>query len=102
MELKEICKERGLPKWGTKEKFVKRILKNQKEKEPNIEKKKFLYGSQSFNKIYKTPNSWFVDKTGYIKVLENLDMDAILSLRPRRFGKSLWIDTLANYYDIKK
>jgi hypothetical protein len=41
-----------------------------------------------------------VDKTKYIRELEKLRVPTIRSLRPRGFGKSLWLDTLAKYYDI--
>lgn len=40
---------------------------------------------------------YYVDKTNYIPALE--DYKAPVFLRPRRFGKSLLISTLASYYD---
>lgn len=40
---------------------------------------------------------YYVDKTRYIAKLE--DYNAPVFLRPRRFGKSLWMSTLACYYD---
>src|SRR6266511_3481394 len=43
----------------------------------------------------------FVDKTEYIEKLENLDPEfRILVLRPRRFGKSTFLDMLCLYYDV--
>lgn len=43
---------------------------------------------------------YYVDKTKYIASLE--DYNAPVFLRPRRFGKSLLISTLASYYDRTK
>ncbi|MDR0892190.1 MAG: AAA family ATPase, partial [Mediterranea sp.] len=41
---------------------------------------------------------YYVDKTKYIPLLEKYK--APVFLRPRRFGKSLLVSTLAYYYDI--
>lgn len=43
---------------------------------------------------------YYVDKTDYIPKLE--DYNAPVFLRPRRFGKSLLVSTLACYYDRTK
>lgn len=43
---------------------------------------------------------YYVDKTNYIPGLE--DYNAPVFLRPRRFGKSLLVSTLAHYYDRTK
>ncbi len=43
---------------------------------------------------------YYVDKTEYIARLE--EYKAPVFLRPRRFGKSLWVSTLAHYYDRTK
>ena len=43
---------------------------------------------------------YYVDKTQYIPLLERYK--APVFLRPRRFGKSLFISTLAYYYDINE
>jgi Predicted AAA-ATPase len=40
-----------------------------------------------------------VDKTGYIRQIDEPFQRATLSLQPRRFGKSLWLQTLSKYYD---
>ena len=42
----------------------------------------------------------YVDKTKYIELLENNNDKSVHMLRPRRFGKSLFISTLSCYYDI--
>ena len=39
-----------------------------------------------------------MDKTRFIKMVEA--MDYVLHLRPRRFGKSLFVDMLDHYYDL--
>ncbi len=43
-------------------------------------------------------NSWYVDKTRFIPLLEGLNSPAIFFLRPRRFGKSLLLSVLDHYY----
>ena len=43
---------------------------------------------------------YYVDKTNYIPGLE--DYKAPVFLRPRRFGKSLFLNMLGLYYDINK
>jgi len=45
-------------------------------------------------------NGYYVDKTGFIPLLE--DYSSPVFLRPRRFGKSLWCTTLTYYYDINE
>ncbi|MBR0426739.1 MAG: AAA family ATPase [Clostridia bacterium] len=47
-------------------------------------------------------NCLYVDKTMYIKKLENLEDKRIMFLRPRKFGKTLFTSVLENYYDILK
>jgi hypothetical protein len=44
---------------------------------------------------------FYVDKTKYIHTLEQLS-NFLFIIRPRRFGKSLWINLLQYYYDINK
>ncbi|CAG8672045.1 1489_t:CDS:2, partial [Paraglomus occultum] len=44
---------------------------------------------------------YYLDKTAFISKIEDLNARAILSLRPRRFGKTLFLSTLSSYYDIK-
>ena len=61
--------------------------------------KKIPYGISSFETI-KTENYYFVDKTKYIEQIENLGGRYLFFLRPRRFGKSLFISMLEHYYDI--
>ncbi|CAG8482700.1 11291_t:CDS:2 [Ambispora gerdemannii] len=44
---------------------------------------------------------YYLDKTYFVSKIEGLDVRAILSLRPRRFGKTLFLSTLSSYYDVK-
>ena len=45
-------------------------------------------------------NGWFyVDKTPFIKLIERETAEHLLFLRPPRFGKSLFLDTVGCYYD---
>jgi hypothetical protein len=60
--------------------------------------KKIPYGDADFGKIIQK-NKLYVDKTSFIYNLESLS-DYIFIIRPRRFGKSLWINLLQYYYDI--
>jgi hypothetical protein len=62
--------------------------------------KKIPYGDADFGKIIQD-NMYYVDKTKYIHTLEQLS-NFIFIIRPRRFGKSLWINLLQYYYDINK
>ena len=59
--------------------------------------KKIPYGEADFGKIIQN-NMLYVDKTKYIHTLEDLS-NYIFIIRPRRFGKSLWINLLQYYYD---
>ena len=61
---------------------------------------KFPYGNADFYKI-RTENYFFVDRTGKLPLLEEAG-SALLFLRPRRFGKSLWLSVMENYYDVNK
>ena len=60
--------------------------------------KQLPYGIADFKAI-QTENFYFVDKTKFIVELENAGRHLIF-LRPRRFGKSLWIAILEAYYDL--
>ena len=59
--------------------------------------KKILYGVSDYAEIRKS-NGWFIDRTGFIRDLENTRF--AMFLRPRRFGKSLLISILQSYYDV--
>nr|VFJ57195.1 MAG: Predicted AAA-ATPase [Candidatus Kentron sp. DK] len=61
---------------------------------------KFPYGIADFHKIV-TQGYFYVDRTDHIPLLEEAGKQ-LLFLRPRRFGKSLLLSMLENYYDIDK
>ena len=61
---------------------------------------KFPYGISDFYKIIGE-NYLYLDRTDRIRFVEKSG-GQLLFLRPRRFGKSLWLSTLANYYDVAK
>ncbi len=61
---------------------------------------KFPYAVRNFNKLI-TDGYVYLDRTDRIPLLENLGSE-LLFLRPRRFGKSLWLSTLMNYYDVNR
>ena len=61
---------------------------------------KFPYGISDFHKLI-TEDYFYVDRTDRIPVIEEMG-EQLLFLRPRRFGKSLWLSTLANYYDVAR
>ena len=58
---------------------------------------KFPYGLSNFEQIVNQ-NAVFVDKTYLIPELEQYDF--VSFLRPRRFGKSLFLSVLEHYYDV--
>ena len=54
------------------------------------------YGDADFRRIRR--NRWlYVDKTRFLRRLE--EERYVFLIRPRRFGKSLWVSLLENYYD---
>ena len=61
---------------------------------------KFPYGISDFYSLI-TEGYLYVDRTDRIPLLEQAGKQ-LLFLRPRRFGKSLLLSTLENYYDVAK
>jgi len=59
--------------------------------------KKIPYGLSDFKRI-KDENFYFIDKTKFILDIEKAN-NYLMFLRPRRFGKSLFIAILEAYYD---
>ena len=66
-----------------------------------VKVKKLPYGISNYEELIED-NYYYVDKTMYIEMLENLAEKRIMFLRPRKFGKTLFTSTIENYYDIKK
>jgi len=60
--------------------------------------RKLPYGVSDFERIRKK-NYYYVDKTDFIKEIE-VSSDYLFFIRPRRFGKSLWLAVMECYYDI--
>jgi hypothetical protein len=60
---------------------------------------KFPYGISDFKSIIKE-GYFYCDRTDKISLLENTKSQ--LFIRPRRFGKSLVLSMLENYYDVAK
>lgn len=56
------------------------------------------YGISDFNRM-RNENFYFVDKTMYLPLIENMPSYLFL-IRPRRFGKSLFLSMMRTYYDI--
>ncbi|MDG4550842.1 MAG: AAA family ATPase [Candidatus Contendobacter sp.] len=61
---------------------------------------RFPYGIADFRKICEG-DYFYVDRTDRIPLIEDAGSQ-LLFLRPRRFGKSLWLSTLENYYDLAR
>lgn len=65
-----------------------------------IYRKRIPYGMQNFENVIKE-DCYYVDKTSFIEQIEESNM-YFLFIRPRRFGKTLTLSMLENYYDINK
>ena len=61
---------------------------------------KIPYGLANFEKMASS-NFHYIDRTNFIEKLENLGEQNMMFLRPRRFGKSLFVSMLKYYYDIR-
>ncbi|NEX15633.1 MAG: AAA family ATPase [Halochromatium sp.] len=61
---------------------------------------KFPYGTADFHAI-RCEGYYYADRTDRIRVLEEAGKQ-LLFLRPRRFGKTAWLTTLENYYDLAR
>ncbi len=62
--------------------------------------KEVPYGVSDFD-IVRRDDLYYVDKTMYLPKLEN-EARYLFFIRPRRFGKSVFISMLRAYYDIRK
>ncbi len=63
--------------------------------------KKIPYGSVGSFEDLVTEGYLYIDRTRYIEKLEQLSEKHLIFLRPRRFGKSLFISLLQYYYGIE-
>ena len=62
--------------------------------------KNIPYGVARFEEV-RNENLYYVDKTPYLPLLEDTGKYLFL-IRPRRFGKSVFVTMLQAYYDIAK
>jgi len=60
--------------------------------------KKLPYGVSDFEML-REEHYYYVDKTRFIREIENASR-YLFFIRPRRFGKSLWLSLMKQYYDI--
>ena len=63
------------------------------------ERKLLPYGMMNFADI-RLDNYYYVEKTSFIPVIEQSDR-FFFFIRPRRFGKSLTLNMLQHYYDVR-
>ena len=60
--------------------------------------KRIPYGVSNFIEVI-TLHQYYVDKTMYLPLIED-EPDCLFFIRPRRFGKSLFVSMMRAYYDI--
>ena len=64
--------------------------------------KRIPYGKQNWEDV-RLQNCYYVDKTRFIPEIEAAnDFFFFFFFRPRRFGKSLLMNMLRQYYDVRK
>ena len=61
---------------------------------------KIPYGIKDFKRI-REEGYYYVDKTAFIRKMEERD-SFVFFVRPRRMGKSLFVETLRCYYDVNE
>ena len=69
-------------------------------KSKRVYRKRIPYGMMNFEDVRKD-DCYYVDKTQYIEEVEASNK-YFFYIRPRRFGKSLTLSMLQNYYDVNK
>ena len=69
-------------------------------KNKRVYRKRIPYGMMNFEDVRKE-DCYYVDKTPYIEEVEASNK-FFFYIRPRRFGKSLTLSMLQNYYDVNK
>lgn len=60
--------------------------------------KRIPYGISDFNQL-RSDNCYLVDRTRYLPLIEQMP-NYLFLIRPRRFGKSLFLSMMRTYYDI--
>ena len=67
-----------------------------------MSEREISFGSQSFRDL-REQNKVYIDKTGFIsEFLSDGSAKVSIITRPRRFGKSLMLDTLMEFFDRTK
>ena len=66
----------------------------------NVLPKRIPYGVADYGRL-RRENAYYVDKTHYIPSIEAAPF-YLFCIRPRRFGKSLWLSVLQHYYDVNQ
>jgi hypothetical protein len=57
--------------------------------------------AQADFKTLVADNSLYIDRTAFITIMENQSNRNLIFVRPRRFGKSLWLSILHYYYGVE-
>lgn len=65
---------------------------------PNQTTKRIPYAIADYRRM-REENNYYVDKTHYIPLLEAAP-PYLFCIRPRHFGKTLWLSLLRHYYDV--
>jgi len=63
-------------------------------------RKRIPYALTNFERI-RTENYLYVDKTSFIALIEDEDAQYHFLIRPRKFGKTLFLSVLEHYYDVR-
>ena len=71
-----------------------------RERRKRIYRKRIPYGMQNFEDVIRE-DCYYVDKTPFIEDIEGSNK-YFFYIRPRRFGKTLTLSMLENYYDVNK
>jgi len=58
------------------------------------------YGQADFKTLI-AQKKLYVDRTAFIRTMENESNTSLIFVRPRRFGKSLWLSILHYYYGVE-
>lgn len=62
-------------------------------------KKKLAVGGENFLSMIRK-NCYYVDKTGFIRAVMKSERRVLVVTRPRRFGKTLFMDTLKSFLQV--
>ncbi|MDR1859429.1 MAG: ATP-binding protein [Bacteroidales bacterium] len=66
-----------------------------------MERKKLPVGCSNFESLIEQ-GYYYVDKTHFIEKIENERNKTVFFIRPRKFGKSLFLTMMWNYYDVRQ